>query len=272
MSIATEITRLKNCKDAIKTSIINKGVAVSDTAKLDEYSSLIDNISTGTQLDLEPYAGYGDGDLNIASYLKSFPNIDTSGLTDLSGLFQNFEKLEQIPNIDTSSAINLSAIFLGCKSLIAIPEIDTSKATDLSSIFEYCTNLTSIPQIDTSNATNISYAFQGCENIIAIQKINASKVNRIAGVFINCFSLQEFGGFENLGQAYSTSMSTNNYNYKLDLTSTNLNHDSLMNVINNLYDIASKGCNIQTLNLGTLKSLLSSDEIAIATNKGWNVT
>lgn len=48
MSIATEITRLRNAKEAIKTSIINKEVTVPDTATIDEYSSLIDSIQQGS--------------------------------------------------------------------------------------------------------------------------------------------------------------------------------------------------------------------------------
>lgn len=40
----------------------------------------------------------------------------------------------------------------------------------------------------------------------------------------------------------------------------------------NLYDIKSKGVKPQTLQLGdTNKAKLTAEEIAIATNKGWNV-
>lgn len=55
-------------------------------------------------------------------------------------------------------------------------------------------------------------------------------------------------------------------------TEGKLTHDSLMNVINNLYDIKSKGVKTQTLQLGNRnKAKLTAEEIAIATNKGWNV-
>lgn len=59
-------------------------------------------------------------------------------------------------------------------------------------------------------------------------------------------------------------------NYLTDIAE--LTHDSLMNVINNLYDIKSKGVKNQRLQLGnTNKAKLTAEEIAIATNKGWNV-
>ena len=47
MSIASEITRLQTAKADLKTSIENKGVAVSSSATLDEYPALVDAIPTG---------------------------------------------------------------------------------------------------------------------------------------------------------------------------------------------------------------------------------
>ena len=49
---------------------------------------------------------------------------------------------------------------------------------------------------------------------------------------------------------------------------TNLTHDSLMSIINNLATVTAT----QTLTLGaTNKAKLSADDIAIATEKGWTV-
>lgn len=48
MSIATQISRLMNAKAAIRSAIQNKGVTVSDSAKIDSYASLIDSIPTGS--------------------------------------------------------------------------------------------------------------------------------------------------------------------------------------------------------------------------------
>lgn len=47
MTIASEITRLQWAKADIKTSIENKGVAVPSDAKLDDYSSYVDQIQQG---------------------------------------------------------------------------------------------------------------------------------------------------------------------------------------------------------------------------------
>ena len=49
MSILSEINRIKTAKDAIKQSIVAKGVAVDENAKLSAFPSLIDNIQTGVE-------------------------------------------------------------------------------------------------------------------------------------------------------------------------------------------------------------------------------
>ena len=93
-------------------------------------------------------------------------------------------------------------------------------------------------------------------------------------MFGSCGRLANLGGLENLGQAYLTTAAANYNNYTLNLSScSQLTHDSLMNVINNLYDIATKGCNTQKLQLGSTNlAKLTEDEIQIATAKGWTVS
>lgn len=86
-------------------------------------------------------------------------------------------------------------------------------------------------------------------------------------------NLITLGGLKNLGMGYDTGWDANSDSLTLNLSdSPLLTHDSLMNVINNLYDIKSKGVKPQTLQLGnTNKAKLTAEEIAIAINKGWNV-
>lgn len=48
MAISDEITRLQKAKEDIKTSIVNKGVEVEETAKIDTYNTLIDQIAMDT--------------------------------------------------------------------------------------------------------------------------------------------------------------------------------------------------------------------------------
>lgn len=151
--------------------------------------------------------------------------------------------------------------------------IGTEKLTSAMQMFYSSNYLKYIQGFDTSNVTTMYAMFQYCPNLVTVPKLNASKVVIIANMFGNCNNLTNLGGLENLGQAYDITKSANYSNYKLDLSGSNkLTHDSLMNVINNLYDIKSKGCNPQSLVLGSTNlSKLSSEEVAIATNKGFNV-
>ena len=88
------------------------------------------------------------------------------------------------------------------------------------------------------------------------------------------YYITDLEGFKDLGKAYETTASVNNSYYRLQLSNSNsLTHDSLMNVINNLYDIKTKGCKAQRLDLGSTNiAKLTSEEIAIATEKGWTVS
>ena len=91
--------------------------------------------------------------------------------------------------------------------------------------------------------------------------------------FYGCSGLKNVGGLKDIGKAYLTTTSENYIEYMVDFSnSRELTHDSLMNIINNVYDIASAGVKTQTLKLGSRNTpKLTAEEIAIATNKGWNV-
>ena len=156
-----------------------------------------------------------------------------------------------------------------------VPElIGAEKLTSAMQMFYASNYLKYVPDFDTSNVTTMYSMFQYSQNLITVPKLNASKVVIVANMFGNCSNLTNLGGLENLGQAYDTTKSANYSSYKLDLsTCKKLTHDSLMNVINNLYDIKSKGCNPQSLVLGSKNiSKLSAEEVAIAENKGWSVS
>ena len=206
--------------------------------------------------------------------LTTIPQIDTSNVTNMSSMFNYCPNLTTIPQIDTSNVTNMNSMFYNCPNLTTMPQIDTSNVTNMGYMFGSCTNLTTIPQLDTSNVTNMSYMFNGCDNLTTIPQLNGEKLTSVAGTFGNCKSLENFNGIINLGQAYLTTQSANYSNYKLNLSAcTNLTYDSLMNIINSLYDIATLGVKSQQLILGSTNlPKLTEEEIAIATNKGWSVS
>lgn len=176
-------------------------------------------------------------------------------------------------NWDTTKT-NYSNLFANDKDLIYMPLVDTSNGTNFYQMFNACITLTTIPQLNTSNAKAFSSTFKSCGALKTVSQLDASKVTNVVSMFANCPSLTNLGGFKDLGKAYLTTAVANNSNYELAFNTTVLlTHDSLMNVINNLYDIATAGVQTQKLVLGADNlAKLTAEEIAIATEKGWTVS
>lgn len=198
---------------------------------------------------------------------------NTENVTVFSNMFKNCPNLTEIPDFDTSNGDYFTEMFSGCINLRKVPNLDFSKGRYLSSLFSGCTSLEEILNLNTSNATTLENAFFNTK-IKKLNKLNCSNVRNIWNVLYRSSNLQDFGGFENLGEAYLNTTASNYSDYRLNLSyCLLLTHDSLMNVINGLYDIASKGVKPQQLVLGSTNlSKLTADEIAIATNKGWTVS
>ena len=272
MAINEELTRIKNAKEAIKTSIEAKGVTVGD-GTIDTYASKIDEIQDGVDIN-EYYDLTKKSNGNVTKYIKNIPLIDTSDYTSMRSMFSGYSSLATIPLLNTSNVTDMYFMFANCSSLTTIPKLDTSKVTNIAQMFNFCSSLTTIPQIDTSKVSSIFYMFNGCTSLIEIPQLDTSSVTNIDSIIYNCSNVTTLGGFINLGKAYLTTQSANNSAYTLNLSySNNLTHDSLMNVINNLYDIATAGVQPQQLVLGSTNlAKLTEDEIALATNKGWTVS
>ena len=118
-------------------------------------------------------------------------------------------------------------------SSLDVSNFDTSQVTKMRSMFFYCRSLTGldVSNFDTGKVTDTSNMFSFCQALTN---------------FTSC--------------VFRTSVSFNNSN--------NLSHASLMSIINNLATVTTS----QTLTIGTKnKAKLASNEIAIATNKGWTV-
>ena len=203
--------------------------------------------------------------------LETITVPDTSNVTNMANMFNRALKLKSINVPQMSKVTNCYQMFNDCSNIQIINLGDTSKVTNMSSMFMSCKKLESITGLDTSSCTNFTRTFATCKALTTLPKLNASSANKLSQMFISCNALTTLGGFENLGQAYLTTSSANYDYYTLDLSShTKLTHESLMNVINNLYDIATKGCNAQKLILGSTNlAKLSDEEKVIATNKGW---
>lgn len=236
---------------------------------------------------------------NSCSSLTTVPQLDTSSGTTFNNMFSNCINLRSVPQLDTSQSQYMNNMYAGCKNIIIPIQVDISNAKQLNSLFMYCNKVPKITligsgnnlislrnvfqdcealteltmnNINTSNVTDFYCTFSNCKSLVTLPAINMVKANTLT-YFCNNINLENLGGFIDLGANYETSQSANYDRYTLYLTeATKLTHTSLMNIINNLYDIATKGCNTQKLRIGNTNiAKLTAEEIAIATNKGWTV-
>ena len=274
MSVATEIERIQTAKETLKTKLNAKNDSEHQITNelISDYGNFVDSITGG--VDINDYFDLTKKTIGtFNTYIKQIPMIDTSDYTSMNSIFIDYS-LTTIPQLNTSNVTDMSYMFNSCQSLMTIPQLDTSKVTNMNSMFYSCRSLMTIPQLDTSKVTNMNRMFYSCYSLTTIPQLDASKVTNIERIFYNCYLLTNLGGFTNLGQAYSTTQSANYGGYTLTLSSsTKITHDSLMNVINNLYDIAAKGVKTQQLVIGSTNlAKLTAEEIQIATDKGFSVS
>jgi surface protein len=208
LTISDQITRLNNAKAAIKQSIENKGVEVSDTALLDEYPALIDSIEAG--------GGEGGG----SSYVNpDFYEIRTVGGTNYSYLFYKCEagQIPYLSNWDTNSVTTMQGMFQDCSKLTSLDlsSFNTSNVTTMERIFSNGSSLTTLNlnNWDTSNLTNMGYMFYSCQSLTSLDLSNfdTSKVTNMYCTFQYCYALTSL----NLSNFDMTNVSTSNTNNML---------------------------------------------------------
>ena len=157
MNIAEKLNSIIETKEAIKTSIQNKGVEVLDTDPFANYAEKIDNIETG---DLSEYFS---GTLN--------------GGSPESGWHSNMIKIPSIPSDPTCTTFAYS--YSGCPAtIIDITKLDWSNISYTQSMFSGCKKLIEIigieNEINMSKVRNMQAMFYNCEKII---NLNLSKLN-----------------------------------------------------------------------------------------------
>ena len=257
-----EIVVIPTTEDQIKEGMYNKVTVLGDSDLIPE------NIRKGTEI-------FGVEGQMLAGW-------DTSSIRNCNGLFENNNDLIEAPLFDTQNVTTMNNMFYKCQNLQVVPTYNTSKVTEMQSMFSGCTSLQTAPYLDTSLVDNMSSMFSECTSLKTVPKYNAEKVNRINYIFYkiyNSHKLENIGGFENLGKAY-TSKNSNYSQYKLELAMNTVTAESLRNIINNLYDLnltydVANGGTLYTQSLriyGDNLAKLTQEEIAIATSKGWNVS
>ena len=239
MSIADKLTLLINTKQDIKSAISEKGVEV--TGGMTTYADAIRRIETGGGGKFQLLDGmklmYSDFEYVPSSY--SFDLVN-----DFSDMFANNLKLKELPDIDNTRPESIQSMCYFCKGLERVGNLDTSNCRDVSYCFMYCNSLKSLPLLDFTKVTTA--------NSFLFNNVNEGEL---------VMTITDLGGFKNL---------------KIDFTSSlnncpNLTIESLMNVINNLYDFPSNNSSItRKLQLGEVNlNKLTEEQKSIAVKKGW---
>lgn len=198
--------------------------------------------------------------------LETITSLHIPKATEINGIFRYCNKLTNIPYINIENATNANGLFYSCTSLTTIPQLNTKNIKDLSSFFYGCSSLISIPELDTSSCTNFSYFVNGCNSLTSIALLNCKSVSGQMNIFgYNTLNnLTYLGGFKDLKVS-----ATSNFLDKVP----NLTVESLMNVINNVYDLTANGLSGKSMKFGqTNLDKLTEEQIAVATAKGWTIT
>ena len=138
-----------------------------------------------------------------------------------------------------------------------IPYVNCVGVTNMSGFVRYCPKLKTFPALKMASVENVQGIFEGCESLESIPLLDWSSVTNCGNAFYRCYALKDVGGFT--GLAISVSFAQSNV----------LTRESVLNIFNGLATVTGG----QTITLhASVLALLSSADIAIATNKGWTVS
>ena len=213
---------------------------------------------------------------SYSTFEKTPEYLDFSGVVDMSYMFAHNKILKDLSNIkdwDTSKVTNMSYMFGGtyCPDFSAIKDWNMSNVTDISYMFAnngYIKDFSFMANWDTSKVTNMSYMLD-VSSVTDLPAIDCTSVtyNKYPfTLYSNNTKLVNVGGFLNMRSKWDDS-------YGLSKLAS-LSYESYINILNGLYDFTANG-ETPTSNQGKLRlhsnafNLLTDDDIAIATSKGW---
>lgn len=213
-----------------------------------------------------------DGMFMDCSSLVEAPEIDTLLCESAEGMFTDCTSLTTVPSYTMAVMVNLTEMFNNCEKLTEVGDISGYLSDDvpgleyLNYMFSGCTSLTTAPHIPTRSVRFFIYMFTNCTSLTTVPSYDATNAYNIRGMFSGCTNLTNFGGLKNL--------KINCVDSGLEKC-TILSYDSLINIINGLYDFRGNGDNTTTrtikLNYNSV-GLLSDNDIAMATAKGWVIS
>ena len=205
---------------------------------------------------------YMFSEFNHVSENEEFQYLNTSNVTNMSSMFQNygfnstsFNKVPDISNWNTTNVTNMSFMFYSygynSSSLDKVPDIsnwNTTNVKNMSSMFcsygQVSTSLNTVPDVsswNTTNVTDMSSMFQnyGYGSTSAFTNLNLSN-----------FDTTNVTSYSNMLNCFRLSSITLGTSFKLDLTSSGASLSNSINILNTTwYD--SNGIAYAKCSMGT---------------------
>ena len=258
MTIADNLQTLIDCKADMKSAIEEKGVTVS--GGLSTYADAIRRIEGGGVL-----SKFQNGTTFNRSSCTTIPPIDISEMTNLDWLFQDCTQLTSIPQLNTTHIDCMYGTFSGCVRLTDIPILDVSNCD----CFKWTFNATKIKQVPLTNMNklkSLTGMFTSCTELTSIPLMDCANVVDCDNMCYMCSNLVDIAGFKNLGKYNAITLEL------MFKEAPKISRQSCINIFNNLYDRKSAGYSVKEIDFdNAVLNRLSSDDIAIATKKGWTV-
>ena len=217
-------------------------------------------VEDGKIVSIDGYELAGGGDYEIKELV-----VTENGVYDVAGEAYNPVRVN-VPQtaqsgtlkalLDTTqSSSYLFNAYTGTSVDGLITRSDTSNVTNMLGMFSSATNLKTIPELDTSHVTNMSYMFYRCSELTTIPALDASNVTDTGSMF----------GYNRK----LTSIGLYGFTRTIDISSAPLGHDAIVALLNQAGTAYNSN---QKIEMGSSKlALLSDEEKAIATNKGWTL-
>lgn len=210
---------------------------------------------------------------------KVILNLDNPLITSslFSGCGKNLK--EVVINGQITAA---SSMFASCYKLEKVSgNIDISNCTDVSYMFSYCEELKELPKL-VFNAVKFACIFQGCKKLESIEEVNVSNSTSnnlyLFGDMYSgstCSNLRQLT-IKGLGTASDNTQSTFKQIPNWGVSSA-VYPDAKQTLTDSLitysFDRATAGYSVHTITLtDTTKAVLTEDEIALITTKGFTIS
>lgn len=211
--------------------------------------------------------------------------ITLTKATNLSNLFINCFSLRDIGDIIAPAVTSFNSAFFDCRSLVQAPSLDFTNVTDLRGMFSGCSSLTSAGldaiNWNTTKCAFYSTLFKDCSRLVTIPYFDTSIATDFVEFARNCEALIEMPAY-NLGAMTSNTAQANmvtgcsnlrsfkctNIKATFSVANCMLSAGELNRIYENLRSDRIAGATVTvTGNYGAV-----SDDITIATAKGWTVT